>query len=121
MEPAAPYRIGILEDDAALARLTARLLARQGYEVVVWPTCGALRQALPTAAECHLLLLDGTLPDGEGLEVVGEVTTVWPCVVCVLTSGAPPAEVPGEVVAVLAKPFTERVLLETVTALLPPR
>ena len=61
----------LVEDDKDLARLNARLLKRQGYDVVVAYTAAEARAAV-CDIPLDLFVLDIGLPDGNGLELCRE-------------------------------------------------
>lgn len=65
-------RLLIVEDDATLRRAMAKGLAEQGFEVI---PCGSLGEARAAWARdgADLLVLDLSLPDGDGLNWVREV------------------------------------------------
>ncbi|MDW5324693.1 response regulator transcription factor [Plantactinospora sp. KLBMP9567] len=58
-------RILLVEDDARVAGAMASALSRRGYDVERAGTAAAALAAAP----CDLVLLDLTLPDGDGVEV----------------------------------------------------
>ncbi|ROT34121.1 response regulator transcription factor [Micromonospora sp. HM5-17] len=58
-------RILLVEDDARVAGAMASALSRRGYDVERAATAAAALAAAP----CDLVLLDLTLPDGDGVEV----------------------------------------------------
>ncbi|GIG89747.1 response regulator transcription factor [Plantactinospora endophytica] len=58
-------RILLVEDDARVAGAMAAALSRRGYDVERAGTAAAALAAAP----CDLVLLDLTLPDGDGVEV----------------------------------------------------
>jgi two-component system response regulator TctD len=62
----------IVEDETVLRKTLARLMARQGYEVVM---VGTLAEALDELAQSKFetLLLDVDLPDGDGLNLLAEL------------------------------------------------
>lgn len=64
----------LVEDEASIAEPFARLLAREGFEATV---AGTVAQALELFArrEPDLVLLDLTLPDGDGRDVARELRT----------------------------------------------
>jgi DNA-binding response OmpR family regulator len=64
-----PERILIVEDEAVLRKHLARLLVRQGYEVTTAGSCAEARLEL-NRERFGLLLLDITLPDGDGLSLL---------------------------------------------------
>ena len=61
----------IVEDDEELAQLNARLLARQGYAVMVAHTAAKAREII-SLHSVDLFVLDITLPDGSGLSLCNE-------------------------------------------------
>ncbi|MFI9644215.1 response regulator transcription factor [Micromonospora sp. NPDC051925] len=62
-------RILLVEDDRRVAAALASALTRRGYEVEHAATVAAALSAAP----CDLVLLDLTLPDGDGTEVCREL------------------------------------------------
>lgn len=60
-------RILLVEDDTALRDALEELLLRQGYEVKKASNAAAARAALDAAID--LVMLDVTLPDGDGVEL----------------------------------------------------
>ena len=69
--PEQPSSILIVEDDAELARLNARLLKRQGYEVLIASSAGEARDIVRDTAP-DLFVMDIGLPDGDGFELCDE-------------------------------------------------
>jgi len=69
---AGPSRILLVEDHVDSLETMAKLLRRQGYEVL---TAGNVREALETAAKepLDLLVSDLGLPDGSGLDIMREL------------------------------------------------
>ena len=62
-----------MEDETVLRKTLARLMAREGYEVV---TVGTLAEAFDELAQSSFerLLLDVDLPDGDGLDLLAELS-----------------------------------------------
>lgn len=65
-------RVLLVEDDADLARAMRRVLALAGYDVVTADTLHLARERLAAGA-LDFLLLDRTLPDGDGLDLLREL------------------------------------------------
>ena len=65
-------RILVVEDDAALARGLVFNLEREGYEVVHAPD-GTSARAVLARGGIALVLLDLSLPDGDGLDVLRDL------------------------------------------------
>lgn len=107
-------RILIVDDDAALAKLMAIVLGRDGHEAV---TAGSLQEARTQAGPFDLIVADVRLPNGDGRHLRQD----WPAVPMLMISGAPvdePAEVSTGAFPFLAKPFHSRHLQETVRGML---
>lgn len=62
-------RILLVEDDSRVAGALSSALSRRGYDVEHAATVAAALRAAP----CDLVLLDLTLPDGDGVEVCREL------------------------------------------------
>lgn len=71
-DPAIPFTIALLEDDAMLARMISATLERSGYRVHTFSTITAARAAL-LRIEWDLLICDRRLPDGDGIELCAEL------------------------------------------------
>ena len=69
---ARPVRVMLVDDRADFRRAFASLLERQpGIEVV--GTAGSLAEARTMLSGVDVALLDRGLPDGDGLELIGEL------------------------------------------------
>jgi DNA-binding response OmpR family regulator len=62
----------MVEDDEAMARLNARMLKRQGYEVLIALNAGEARM-LARDNSPDLFVLDVMLPDGDGFSLCEEI------------------------------------------------
>jgi len=94
VRPAAPTGTGgcetilLAEDEESLRRLTARMLATQGYEVIAAETATeAVRIAEERGLEVDLLLTDLIMPELSGGELAKRVRTVAPGVRVLFMSG----------------------------------
>jgi two-component system catabolic regulation response regulator CreB len=76
-------RILIIEDEAGIAESLAYLLRQESFDV---RHAGRLAQGREAAAEADLLILDLTLPDGSGLELLREIRSGAKTPVIILTS-----------------------------------
>jgi DNA-binding NarL/FixJ family response regulator len=71
--PGRGRRVAIVDDHDAVRRSTARLLENAGYSVVLQAgTIGEALELLPTVP-LDVVLIDLTLPDGDGAEAIGRV------------------------------------------------
>lgn len=64
--------IGLVEDDPVTAQMVAAQLSDAGYDVQVYPTAKAFKRRLGTES-VDLAILDWTLPDGTGLELLQQM------------------------------------------------
>jgi DNA-binding NtrC family response regulator len=62
----------LVDDEESFRKLVAKELQREGYRVSEAGTLDQARQALAARA-FHLVLLDVRLPDGSGLDLLGEI------------------------------------------------
>jgi CheY-like chemotaxis protein len=115
----------IVEDDELLRPVVARLLRRNGYEVVEAASgTEAEEKALAHAAAFDLLLVDVGLPGQSGPELVERLQQRWPAVKILFVSAfgrtalAERGLGPGP--HLLEKPFSPAALLERVEAMLAP-
>ncbi|HEX4479116.1 MAG TPA: response regulator [Polyangiaceae bacterium] len=65
-------RLLLVEDELILARAVARLLRREGYDVTLAGSCAEARQA---TGSFSLGLFDVDLPDGNGVDLAGELAS----------------------------------------------
>ncbi|MEX5633419.1 hybrid sensor histidine kinase/response regulator [Parafrankia sp. FMc2] len=116
--------IMVVEDEPAMRELTRRILARNGYQVVIARSGPeAISLASTTRDEIHLLLTDVVMPQVLGREVAERISRRRPQLRVLYMSGyAYPILAqngtlePG--LALLTKPFSERVLLSKVREVL---
>jgi CheY-like chemotaxis protein len=112
-------RILILDDEPALRRMCAKVLARVGYQV---REAGSGQEALHLLEEeiPDLLLLDIKMPDMDGLTVLGRARELAPGLVVVIITGHGSQENIAEARRhgardVLLKPFEPGELLQSVS------
>lgn len=114
----------LVEDEPALRTLLFRFLARAGYRL---EAAGSAAEALAIYLESPdrfaAAVLDLTLPDMPGLELLNALRRVHPTLPVILTSGAAPpvraAAPPGPEALFLQKPFLPARLVEALATLLP--
>ncbi|MDQ4132050.1 MAG: response regulator [Actinomycetota bacterium] len=114
----------VVDDEPAIREVARRILAHNGYEVIVAPD-GAAAIALAQAHEgpIHLLLTDVVMPQMSGPELSAEMRVARPGLPVLYMSGyAPPVlgsreEIDAEGLLV-EKPFSELVLLDKVREVL---
>jgi DNA-binding response OmpR family regulator len=80
-----PTRVLFVEDEKSIAEPFSRALAREGYETTI---AGTAREALDLARTLrpHLVLLDLTLPDGDGRDVCRELRRISDVPIVMLTA-----------------------------------
>ncbi|CUU60270.1 hypothetical protein Ga0074812_13754 [Parafrankia irregularis] len=116
--------IMVVEDESAMRELTRRILARNGYRVITARSGPeAITMAQQLTVDIHLLLTDVVMPQVLGREVAERICLRRPGLRVLYMSGyAYPALAqngtlaPG--LALLTKPFSERVLLSKVREVL---
>ena len=79
-----PGRIIVVDDDATLADVVGRYLARDGHQVECAATARALRRIADEPPD--LVVLDLMLPGIDGLEVCRRLREQWPIPVVMLTA-----------------------------------
>lgn len=115
-------RILIVDDEAAVRRLLARLLEGQGYKCVLAAGAEEARAKL-SRESFHLLLCDMRMPGESGLELVREVTPRYPEMAVVFVSGLDDPEVAQMALkqgayGYILKPFrTNELLIQVANAL----
>ena len=110
----------IADDDAAILTLLADLLRQNEFHVVT--ACDgaqALDRAREHANQIDLLLTDFEMPHMNGVQLAAAIRQFQPRIGVVLMSGSHNLEAASVACSTfLSKPFTPRVLLETITGLL---
>jgi PAS domain S-box-containing protein len=110
----------LVEDEPMLLNMARTMLRKMGYRVLSAATpTEALRLADQHSGEIHVLLTDVVLPEMNGVELVSRIRGLHPALRTILMSGyaegvIPDAELLDEETLFLQKPFTMRVLGESV-------
>ncbi len=68
-----PTRILVVDDHAQHRKLVRWYLDEAGYDVAEAATLGEAQQAIADPKSFDAIIVDGTLPDGDGLELVAAV------------------------------------------------
>ena len=86
--PTGTETILVVEDEAAVRRVAARMLQGCGYQVLVAPDAEAAKQLIESYRHpIHLLLTDVVLPGQGGRELAEEVLAIHPDLKVLFTSG----------------------------------
>ncbi len=102
----------LVEDDPHVRRLTVRMLARLGYEVLQAEDANAALRTWEAAKHVDLLLTDVVLPGASGVDLAGMLRRAHPQLSVLFTSGYPRDTLGrggtfnSETHYLLAKPFT---------------
>jgi DNA-binding response OmpR family regulator len=114
----------LIDDELPLLALLQNFLERQGYQVETVQSGAEALNVLGTAPERHdLAILDLSLPDIPGEEVLSRILVEAPRVKVLVSSGRPfateglPAEQRPRVAAIL-KPYPPKSLVTAIEALL---
>lgn len=109
--PGRGLSILLVEDEAAIRSLAREFLVREGHRVAEAANLREARARLASGTY-EVLLVDLTLPDGDGGAFAAEAAAQRPGLRCVLMSGGPSARSPGEGgFRFLAKPYRSADLL----------
>jgi CheY-like chemotaxis protein len=114
-------RVLILDDDAAMQKLMALLLQREGYRVDVVNSGRAAMAALE-GKSYHAILLDLMMPYEGGMTVIGHLRETDPALLkrVIVVTGTPKSVLKGiaaEVAGIVRKPFQAAELIEAVRRL----
>jgi CheY-like chemotaxis protein len=109
----------LVEDEATLLALGARMLEAQGYTILraARPT-EALRLAADDGVRIDLIVSDVVMPGMSGPDLVAQLRSGWPDLPCLFMSGYPDREVTGSGDHFIGKPFTSADLAVAVRAAL---
>jgi two-component system cell cycle response regulator CtrA len=109
-------RVLVVDDEPVVRAVARLLLERAGFAVEEAGGAGdALERVRSAPGSFAAVLLDYTLPDRAGTDVLPELHRLAPGVRVVLTSGRPEEDLPGHGAdAYLAKPFTRDQLVAAV-------
>jgi PAS domain S-box-containing protein len=129
LPPAAPERgngesVLVVEDEDALREVTRRILARNGYQVLLAANgCQAIEVAASCPGPLHALVTDVVMPGMQGREVADRVRAVHPGVRVLYMSGYTQGLLgaqgildPG--IQLIEKPFSQAALLTKLRAVL---
>ena len=110
----------MVEDDAPMAGLYGRALEAQGHEVIIAP---GIQHGLEILERTwtDLIILDMTLPDGPGTQILDFLETHPKVIPVIIMTGFSRYLKQGErniVAATLSKPVTTSQLLQSVSAVL---
>jgi len=106
----------IVDDNASLAYFSAVDLKREieGLEVL---TAGTRAEAVILADERHpsVCIVDLKLPDGNGLELIGDLRSRLPSMIPILITATPlPGDLSRDLFGMLAKPYDPEALIDLV-------
>jgi two-component system, cell cycle sensor histidine kinase and response regulator CckA len=80
----------LVEDEPSILKLTARMIAQQGYAVLSAGTPGeAIRLAREHAGEIHLLMTDVVMPEMNGRDLARNLLSLYPQLKRLFMSGYP--------------------------------
>lgn len=111
----------VVDDEEDLRRIISRMLSAQGEVIEAGDTAEAVR--LLKTCKPDLLLLDVTLPDGSGLEVLKEARAISPALPVLMLTGMLDISTARDALeqgarAYMTKPFEPAALKQEVARLL---
>ncbi len=115
-------RVLIVDDEPVVLKSTRRMLERAGYTVSTVETGEAALELLRREGDTiDMVLLDLTLPDIDGAEVLDSMIAIEQNLLVLVTSGYPREEVMARIegkgaAGVLTKPYGYHELVDAVTA-----
>lgn len=113
----------VVDDEEDLRRILVRMLASQGDVVEAEDSAQAIRLLRESKPKPDLLLLDVTLPDGSGLDVLKEARLIAPGMPVLMLTGQLDISTARDALeqgarAYMTKPFEPRALQQEVARLL---
>jgi CheY-like chemotaxis protein len=111
-----PTRVLVVDDEPTVRTVARLMLERAGYAVEeAGDAAAAVARVSAVASPFAVVLLDVTLPDRAGTELIPELRTLAPASRIVLTSGRGEEDFPNHGAdGYLPKPFTKEQLLAAV-------
>lgn len=111
-------RVLVVDDEPSIRMVTRVMLERAGYAVEeAADAAEAVRRAAPIGGPFAAVLLDVSLPDRSGVEVLAQLRVLVPHVRVILMSGRAEADVPDHGAdGYLSKPFSRDQLIAAVRA-----
>ena len=123
-------RILIIDDEPLVRAVLRSILERNGYAVMD-AQGGRAGLALWRHTPSDLVLTDIFMPEQDGIEVILQLTRIWPLAkIIAMTGGAQKGDLTSLVAAaalqlgaqyILVKPFTKETLLTAISAVLNPQ
>lgn len=114
-------RVLVLEDDSDTLIVLGRMLSMVRADAVPANCCAAARAAVETSGPFDLILADGQLPDGDGVELAIALKSEHGCATVVMSGSDPPEDgLPAGVDLWLVKPVRLEQLQNAVRALTKP-
>ena len=115
-----PTRVLVVDDEPTVRTVARLMLERAGYAVEeAGDASAAVARVSAAASPFALVLLDVTLPDRAGTELIPELRNLAPASRIVLTSGKGEEDFPDHGAdGYLPKPFTKEQLLAAVRAVM---
>lgn len=113
-------RVLVVDDEAVIRTLARMMLERSGFAVDEAGTAAsAVARVQGSPSSFDVVVLDYTLPDRRGTDVIPELRRVAPHVRIVLTSGRLEEDMPGHGAdGYLGKPFSKDQLVAAIRAAL---
>jgi CheY-like chemotaxis protein len=114
-------RVLVVDDHVDTLTMMGRIVSTVPADGVPVPTCAAAREAAARFGDVRVAIVDLTLPDGDGLELLAELKAKYGCAAVVLSGHAapPPDEVPAWVDLWLVKPTSAGALCRAVRRFCP--
>jgi len=118
-------RILVVDDEAAVQLFLEQVLGDVGYHVTLAPN-GRLALAHARSREFDVILIDLSLPDQDGMEIIRQIRSESPATPILALSGYMVGDMPAKARAAgatdaLQKPVSPETLLLTVYGLIQPR
>jgi CheY-like chemotaxis protein len=85
-------RILLVEDNVDMRFLIARMLKREGYEVVESDDGSYASEMLKTDSQFHIILCDTQMPLMDGFQLLQEIKQEYPHILFILMTSAPTPE-----------------------------
>ena len=114
--PASPFKVLVVEDDAAMAQMCAKLIRRRGHSAVIADSCLEALSIVQSSVGVDAVVSDIQMPVMSGIELLAKVREIDADLPVILMTGYATSTSSSEALSLgatdyLAKPFNPDALI----------